>query len=300
MVIDFHTHIGDLRLKKQQRQRPVTFENMIARLDEEGIDKAVLLPIYASPEAIYPEFILGERMTIGEQIRDAARYSDRVIPFGNLDPRWLRNDPSADFGDMLDWFIEHGCRGIGEVTANIPFDDLRVVNMAQQIGARGMCMVFHGTGFEPGTYGLQDDPGSPRLERLLREAPKTNLVGHGPGFWAEVAGNLTPAVKMGYPEGLVTVEGSLPRLLRRYPNLYCDISAGSGFGGISRDAEYGVRFLNEFQDRVVFATDVCSSDPTGRMPHLGYLQKLLADGRIGQGVYDKITGGNAERLLLPA
>lgn len=298
MIIDFHTHVGDLRLKKQQQQRPVTFDNLVARLDEEGIDKAVLLPIYASPEGIYPEFILGERMTIGEQVRDAARYADRVIPFGNLDPRWLRNSHHADFGDMLDWYIEHGCRGIGEITANIPFDDLRVVNMAQQIGDRGLCMVFHGCGFEPGTYGLQDDPGSPRLERLLREAPQTKLVGHGPGFWAEISADATPSSKMGYPKGPV-IEGSLAKLLRQYPNLYCDISAGSGYNGLTRDVEYGIRFLDEFQDRIVFATDVCSSDPTGRMPHLPWLKGLLAEGRLTPVAFDKITHANAERLLLP-
>jgi len=299
VIIDFHTHIGDLRARLTDAREPVTFENMIARLDEEGIDQAVLLPIYSAPEAIYPGFILNEGASIRDQIVAAARYSERIICFGNLDPRWAGNSRGGDYGAYLDWFIAHGCRGIGEVTANIPFDDLRTVNMFRQCGERGLCVVLHGVGFEPGTYGLQDDPGAPRLERLLREAPRTNVVGHGPGFWAEIAAGLTPYDKMGYPTGPVAEEGALPRLLRAYPNLYCDMSAGSGFGALTRDPDYGPRFLDEFQDRVLFATDVCFADAEGRMPHLGHLRDLLASGKLSRRAFDKITGENALKLLGP-
>ena len=45
--------------------------------------------------------------------------------------------------------------------------------------------------------------------------------------------------------------------MRRYPNLYGDLSAGSGFGAISRDPEFGYAFLEEFQDRLYFALDLC-------------------------------------------
>ncbi len=39
-------------------------------------------------------------------------------------------------------------------------------------------------------------------------------------------------------------------LLRKYPNLYADLSALSGANAILRDPEYGVKFLDEFQDRL--------------------------------------------------
>jgi hypothetical protein len=46
MIIDFHTHIGDLRspASKTMHRTPISVENLIARLDDEGIDKAVVLP----------------------------------------------------------------------------------------------------------------------------------------------------------------------------------------------------------------------------------------------------------------
>ncbi len=212
LIIDFHTHIGNFGRTRQGDSDPVTFENLIARLDDEGIDKGVLLPVYASPDAIYPGFIIEPRMSMHDQVVDAARYRDRIIPFGNLDPRWAGSALKGDFSAFLDWYQEQGCRGIGEVTANLPFDDPRVISMFRQVGARQMPVVFHGVGFGPGTYGLQDDPGSPRMERLLRAAPETTIVGHGPGFWAEIGAGVTPEDKMGYPSGPVAEEGSLPKL----------------------------------------------------------------------------------------
>lgn len=298
MIIDFHTHVGDFRYKQEGPQQPVTWDGLIARLDEEGIDKAVLLPVYPSPENyIGPAVITVGGMDVREQVLEAEGRGDRLIPFGNLDPRWMGNRPDADYSAMIAWFKEHGCRGIGEVTANVPCDDPRTINMFRQAGAAGFPVLIHNVGFLPGTYGLQDDPGMPRLATLLEQAKDTIVLGHGQGFWSEMGAGLTPEWKMRYPTGAITEEGALPKLLRRYPNLYGDISAGSGHNAITRDPEYGVRFLNEFQDKIVLGTDVCSGDPAGRMPHLPTLKRLLAEGAISQLVFDKITSGNARRLL---
>jgi uncharacterized protein len=300
MIIDAHAHIGDFRLEPgDQSHDPVTWENLIARLDDERIDKAVLLPVYnASPEGAPPAMcLLDERMSVRDQVVDAARYADRIIPFGNMDPRWLRNSPATDFGPLLDWFLAHGCKGIGEVTARLPFDDARVVNMFGQIGAKGMLVTIESSGFHAGFYGLQDDPGARRFERLLQEAPQTVIIGHGPGFWAEISPDVTPADKWGYPKGPISHEGALPRLLRRYPNLYADLSAGSGWNAISRDPAYGIAFLNEFQDKLLFGTDTCFADPAARMSQLPYLRQLLADKKLSPEAFAKIAGGNAQKLL---
>ena len=89
-------------------------------------------------------------MSVRDQVLDAGRYPDRIIPFGNMDPRWISNSPDADFGEVLDWFQEHGCKGIGEVTAHLPMDDPRVINMFRQIGRRGMPITIHATGMDAG------------------------------------------------------------------------------------------------------------------------------------------------------
>jgi len=98
-------------------------------------------------------------------------------------------------------------------------------------------------------------------------------------------------------KGPITREGALPRLLRTYPNLYADLSAGSGWNAITRDPAYGIAFLNTFQDKLLFGSDTCFADPSARMPQLPYLKQLLKDKKLSAEAYAKITAGNAQRLL---
>jgi predicted TIM-barrel fold metal-dependent hydrolase len=58
-----------------------------------------------------------------------------------------------------------------------------------------------------------------------------------------------------YPKGPVTPGGALDALFDRFPNLYGDLSAGSGLNGITRDPEFGRAFLERRQDRLLFGTD---------------------------------------------
>lgn len=308
MVIDFHAHVGDFRTPDRMDRIPVTWENLMRRLDRERIDKAVVLPLGASPESTQAPFLFAPNPDIVGQLTAASPYRDRVMLFGNLDPRMgclgnldaeqLANPPQTDFTWILERFRELGCVGIGEVTANIPLDDPRVINLCRQCGRCGMPVLFHMTGPGRGVYGLTDEIGAPRLERLLQAAPKTTVIGHSPGFWAEISGELTQRDKFIYPTGAVETEGSLLRLLRSYPNLYADISARSGLNALSRDRDFGIRFLVEFQDRVLFGTDVCFADPEGEIPTLQYLRELLSGGAISRQVFDKITGKNAQKVLV--
>lgn len=331
MVIDMHAHVGDYRWTPEDPRPPMTGESLVARLDDESIDRAVLLPVYnASPEQFPWAYLAHAGMSVREQVLDAARHADRLIPFGNMDPRWGDNSDGTDFAPMLDWFQAHGCRGIGEMTANIPFDDLRTINLFRQIGGRGMPVTIESCNAEWG-LGLQDDPGSPRLERLLRACPETVVIGHGPAFWAEIGPVESAAGKKGYPRGRIARDGSLARLFRAFPNLYADLSAASAFNALSRDVEYGIGFLAEFGDRLLFGTDIISRDlaagsveraaiaelidemlstgeagerrfgavnwHNGVMPQRQYLEALAERGRISRAALAGILGGNAERLL---
>jgi hypothetical protein len=297
MIIDMHAHIGDLRSPNNLWRKPVTIESLIARLDDEGIEKAAVLPWPACPEAVtFPGLFAPECDIVG-QIRSAARHMDRLIPFGNADPRWGGNSSQTDFSWLLERFVEMGCAGMGEVSANIYFDDPRTINLFRQCGQWGLPVTIESCGPGEGNYGFVDEVGSPHLERLLQKVPETIVVGHGPGFWAEIGANLRVEEKSGYPKGAIIEEGSVARLLRTYPNLYADISAFSGYNALTRDEAYGVQFLNEFQDRLIFGTDVCFADEEGRTQHLNYLRRLLAEGKIDQEAFEKITCRNALRIM---
>jgi predicted TIM-barrel fold metal-dependent hydrolase len=297
MIIDMHTHIGDIRSPNSMHRQPITIEDLVARLDDEGIDKAVLLPWPASPDDLQFPSLFQPQPDVVSQIRAALRYADRIIPFGNVDPRWGGNSANTDFSWLFERFAEMGCVGIGEIGANLFYDDPRVVNLFRQCGEWQFPVTIHATGIGEGQYGLIDEPGSPHLLNLLKQAPDTVIIGHGPGFWAQISAGVTPADLLGYPKGLVREEGMIPKLLRDFPNLFADISAHSGYNALTRDPEYGIRFLNEFQHKLLFGTDVCFADEEGRMPHLNYLKERLASGDISPEVYEKITCGNALTVL---
>ena len=297
MIIDMHAHIGDLRSPGHMARKPISVEDLIERLDDEGIDKAVVLPWPACPEAVvFPGLFHSAPDVIG-QIQAAARYPDRLILFGNADPRWGGNTARTDFSWLLARLVEMGCVGMGEISANIYFNDPRTVNLFQQCGARDLPVTIESAGPGEGRYGFIDTAGSPHLERVLQQAPQTLVIGHGPGFWADIAAGVTDEEKSGYPKGPVAEEGSVPHLLRTYPTLYADLSAGSGYNALTRDPAYGIRFLNEFQDRLMFGTDVCFADREGRMPQLEYLRRLQAEGAISQEVFEKVVYRNALRVL---
>ncbi len=299
MIIDMHAHVGDLRGPGNLWRTPISIDGLIARLDEEGIDKAVVLPWPPCPEAVEFPGLFSPLPDIVSQVRATLQRPDRLIAFGNADPRWGGNSPRADFSWLLQQFVDLGCAGMGEVSANLYFDDPRVVNLFRQCGEWQLPVTIESTGPGEGHYGFVDEVGSPHLERLLQQAPNTIVIGHGPGFWADIDGDLQPAGKSGYPypDQPVKREGAVQRLLRAYPHLYADLSAGSGWYAVTRDHDYGVRFLNEFQDRLLYGTDTCFTDQDARLGHLGYLRRLLAAGGIDQVVFDKLTYRNALGLL---
>jgi len=83
--------------------------------------------------------------------------------------------------------------------------------------------------------------------------------------------------------------------MARYPNLCGDLSAGSGYNAISRDPEFGYRFMEQYQDRLFFGTDLLQVGQ--ELPQVEYLKSVVQQGHISRTTFDKITWQNANRLL---
>jgi predicted TIM-barrel fold metal-dependent hydrolase len=79
--------------------------------------------------------------------------------------------------------------------------------------------------------------------------------------------------------------------MEKYPNLYGDLSAGSGAGAISRDPEFGRQFLVRRADRLMFGTDYLS--PGQEVPQLNLFRSL----DLPAEVQAKVFRDNARRLL---
>ena len=135
----------------------------------------------------------------------------------------------------------------------------------------------------------------PRFERVLQTFPGLVFFGHSGSFWSEISGDLSADAKEGYPKGPIAPGGTIPRLLRQYPGLNCDISAGSGFNALTRDLDFTWGFLDEFQERVLLGLD--ATDVELDFQHIEWLKQAAQDGHITPEILDKILWRNADRLL---
>jgi len=289
VLIDIHVHTT----QRPGPRRPngetyATPEEILAMYAERGIARGVILP-GDGPECGHHPLSFDACLDI------AARYPDRFIPFCNPDPRMLTNSPEADFTPMLDYFKSQGARGVGEVCANLPFDDPRVWNLFKHCQAAGLPVIFHVATQIGGTYGLCDELGLPRFEATLKQFPDLVFLGHSQAFWSEIGGDVTEATRGGYPKSPVAEGGRVVELMRTHPTLCGDLSAHSGYNAVSRDPAFGCRFLDEFQDRLFFGTDICA--PSNKTPLVEFLRDAADGGRLSRQAYEKIGWKNAERLL---
>ncbi len=288
MFIDIHAH-AYRNPEPMYDGKPVfsTPAQVLKRYDELDIERGVLLPL-VSPEVYIPQ-------STEDIIEFAADSAGRFIPFCNVDPRALTNSPDAPLGDLLRWYRDRGCKGIGEVMPNITFLDPLAQNLFKHVEDTGLPLIFDVSDRIGGDYGLVDEPGMPQLETCLQRFPKLKILGHGPAFWSEICELRDPAERAGYPDYAFDEEGAVPRLLRRYDNLYGDLSAGSGFNALSRNPDYAVKFLTEFQDKLLFGTDICMPDQD--LPLAPFLIKLRDEGKLSEDAFRKIARENAVQML---
>ena len=290
--IDLHTHaIAEKGLGYPGLGCMTTPEELIAYYDRIGVEKAVLLPI-TTYEGGY------EVNTHREIVSIVKKYPDRFLWFCNPDPRMGLNDENTDFVRILNFYKAQGAKGVGEMTANIPFDDPRTLKLFAACEECGLPVLFH-VGKQGGDYGLVDDLGLYKLEKVLQMFPKLTFIGHSQKFWSEISGDVTEQIRNTYPVGKIVPGGRLLTLLRKYPNLHCDLSAGSGYNSMARDPEHAYKFLEEFQDRVYFGLDVCLPDnmDSPSLQHYRFLDEAVTRGKISYDAYLKICRRNAIRLL---
>lgn len=264
-----------------------TPEQLIRRYDELGVEKGCLLPI------VNPEFYLPQSNE--EILRIAQKYPERFVPYCNIDPRAIANSPDSDLGYLLAYYRDRGCRGIGEVMPNLEFTDPLVWNLFKHAERVQLPLTFDISTRIGRAYGLYDDPGLPQLEASLRAFPQLIIVCHGPAFWAEISTLDSLDDRSSYPSYPIREEGAVPRLLRRYPNMRCDLSAYSGYNALARDPGYAEAFLNEFTDRLLFGLDICAHDQPA--PIVDLLNSMKAEGKISSFAFDKIARKNAIDML---
>ena len=290
--IDMHNHVTtfpDIVCPFPGGNRFLCKEELMDIQDKLDIEKGVLLPL-VSPECFWMIMTNEEAKTVADQ------HPDRFVWYCNVDPRAGQYSEKTDLGYLINHYKEQGARGVGELTAPLPADCAMMDNLFGFCEELSMPVLIHIAHQDGGCYGIRDDLGLPRIDRMLTKHPDMTLIGHSPCFWSEISANNNDDIRHGYPQGKV-VEGRLQKMLREHGNLYCDLSAGSGANALMRDPDYAARFVEEFADRILYATDVCATTNTFQYDFNDFLNKMVADGMISQENYEKIIRKNAEKLL---
>lgn len=263
-------------------------EELRGMYDGIGVEKGVALPI-VSPEHMTDQFTVRAARLAAEEHPDTIGWW-----FCNVDPRWLANDPSANLSIPMEYYKSRGAKGLGELTTNLPIDNPMMQNLFFHAEKCGLPILFH-IGKLGGDYGIVDDLGLPKLEATLKRFPNLKLIGHSQRWWSEISGDNNEQIRGERPTTPVVPGGRVVELMRKYPNMYGDLSAGSGGNAIMRDPEFGYRFLDEFQDKLIFGVDFCRLGDQMRLSH--YLDDAVEGGHISQTVYNKICRENLLKLL---
>lgn len=194
--------------------------------------------------------------------------------------------------DRLDHAIQlYGVKVYGELKLRMTYDNPDALRMYRFCGEKGLPVLVH-IDYEFDTGATYPRPnwwyggGIDAFERAVAACPDTTFIGHAPGFWAHISGD-DQYDKVMRPSGKVIPGGKVPEMLDKYPNLYCDLSAGSGHNALSRDPEFAREFLITYQDRVMYGRDYFDN----------IHQLLLNSLDLPDEVLDKIYFRNALRLL---
>ena len=144
--------------------------------------------------------------------------------------------------------------------------------------------------FQRFNYGFE------RFYLMLEKFPRVNFIGHAQTWWANVDRNHRDQAVL-YPKGPITPGGLTERYLADYPNMFGDLSAGSGLNALTRDETFTPGFFERHQDKLMYGSDCNDHEGTG--PKCQGAQTLAAVRRFAPTprIERKLLSGNAKRLF---
>jgi predicted TIM-barrel fold metal-dependent hydrolase len=266
-IIDIHQHIP---------YSGRTAEKMMAHQAAMGISLTILLPAgsrFGLEAGVNP---------YPETQAFAEKHPDRF--------RWFANEVTdqADAVDVIRRQLKAGAIGIGEQKFYVASDSPGIEKIAALAAEFGVPMLMH---FQQGTYNNDIH----RFHRILEKFPTVNFIGHAQTFWGNISKNYDEKVL--YPTGPVIPGGITDRLLADYPNMFADLSAGSGYRAFIRDEDHARAFFARHQDKLLYGSDC--SDPVGQGPACSGIQQIASVRKFSpdKKAERKILCENARRVL---
>ena len=284
--IDVHHHLGSDLMTNSAN---FSFDPVLNWMDKHGVSQTVLLSPIQYPETYYP----GRNKNVisnDELLEKFQETNGRLLPFCLVHYDAFKS--TKEIVKVLKQFKKKGVIGFGELkprdkqgnSGNIPLDDPRMKRIYAACAEVDFPVLFH-----IDNKHAVDVPGLPAMERVLKEFSDVNFIGHANGWWNSITGDVKEL--KGYPKGKVSSGGAAVRLLENYSNMYADLSANSGLNAITRDPEFGRKFLSDYSEKLMFGTDAIGG--AGRESHFDFYNNI----DLPEEIKAKLFRDNTRKLL---
>ncbi len=248
-IIDIHQHTdyGGKRDRDWNVTEPGrTHEQLIAHQETMGVTRTVLLPagkFVRGPSTHQGRANGLDGTCTGNEVcrRLASDHPDRFVFGANEVP----DLPEA--AAEIEKYLKAGAVVIGEQKFGVACDSPEMQKLYALAEAYGVPILMH---WQHTTY----NSGFDRFPKMLEKFPKVAFIGHAQTWWANIDREHKDQSVL-YPKTRVTPGGWTDRYLSDYPNLYGDMSAGSGQNALSRDEDHAREFLKRHQSKLMFGSD---------------------------------------------
>lgn len=266
-IIDIHQHT-DYSAR--------TDEQLIAHQRKMGVTHTVLLPAGRF-------FGLEAGCSGNDRVQAVARSLPREFSFFANEVPYL-SDARAE----IETALRAGAIGIGEQKFMVDADSRAVGLVAGIAQEFGVPVLLH---FQFGRFNTSFE----RFHLILEKFPRVSFIGHAQTWWANIDAKAHQPVM--YPKGPVTPGGITDKLLADYPNIFADMSAGSGLNALTRDEDHARGFLERHQEKLLYGSDC--NDAAGEGDKCSGAQMLATIRRLapGKAIERKLLFENAKRVL---
>jgi uncharacterized protein len=258
-IIDIHQHTNYSR-------RPD--EVLVSHQRKMGIAKTILLPA-------------GSKYGLAAQaggndsvVALAKKYPNEFLFFANELP------DIPETRSVLEKYLKLGAIGIGEQKFPVDADSPHMELIASIARDYNVPVLMH---FQHEAYNYHIE----RFHKMLEKYQTVNFIGHAQTFWSNISKGGDPKVL--YPTGKVTPGGITDRLLADYPNMFADLSAGSGLNAFRRDPEHGAAFIERHQNKLLYGSDcndwVGEGEKCSGAQQIAMMKKLAPDPKIQRKIF---------------
>jgi predicted TIM-barrel fold metal-dependent hydrolase len=194
--------------------------------------------------------------------KDEERAKEEMVKRPKIFVRSVSSDPAAaDADQVFRVALKDGAVSIGELKFHLALNSPEMTRIYAIAADMKVPVMMHIQNFPHFPGEMPYNTGYDHFDQVLRAHPKTNFIGHGDLFWANIAADVP--TDRGYPGGPIKAGGHSDKWLSEFPNFYADMSANSGNNALSRDKEFSKKFVVRHQDKLIFGSDCSCSDGHG-------------------------------------